>query len=172
MRIIEPHSPSMRARIATARPRHGFTAIELMAVIAIVAILAAVAAPSFRQLIATQRVRGASSALAESLWVARAEALKRNTDVGFVFADAATGWEVPDPAGGAVPLLTQPAYPAVRSQTQSAGSVHFNFNAYGRLSTGSGWIQLSDDGAGVFRCVVVSTTGRATAAQGKCVGAP
>ncbi|HEY9064180.1 MAG TPA: GspH/FimT family pseudopilin [Burkholderiaceae bacterium] len=172
MRIVEPPRPSTRDRQATARRRRGFTAIELMAVVAIVAILATVAAPSFRQLIATQRVRGAASALAESLWVARAEALKRNTDVGFVFADISAGWEIPDPGGGAVPLLTQPAYTAVRSQTQSAGSVQFNFNAYGRLSTGSGWIQLGDDDTGVFRCVVVSTTGRATAVQGKCNGLP
>lgn len=169
---IEPHSSSARIEDTTARSQRGFTVIELMTVIAIVAILAAVAAPSFKQLIATQRVRGASSALSESLWVARAEALKRNTDVGFVFVDAGTGWVVPDPEGGAVPLLTQPAYPAVRSRTQSAGSVQFSFNAYGRLSTGSGWIELSDDNASVFRCVVVSTTGRAAAVQGRCDDLP
>jgi type IV fimbrial biogenesis protein FimT len=158
----------MVAESAPKRRIRGFTLVELVTVIAIVAVLAAVAAPSFKKLIATQNVRSASSALTESLWVARTEALKRNTDVGFLFADVAAGWSVPDPNGGPTPLLTQAAYPSVSSLTQSAGSVQFRFNAYGRLSTGSGWIQLSDDRAGVFRCLVVSTSGRAAAVNGKC----
>ena len=100
--------------------------------------------------------------------MARAEALKRNADVGFVFVNAATGWTVPDPGGSPTPLLTQSAYPAVTSAAESGGSVQFSFNAYGRLSTGSGWIQLGDDQAGVYRCVTVATTGRATTTNGKC----
>lgn len=150
------------------RRERGFTLVELMTVIAIVAVLAATAAPSFRQLIATQRIRGAASALTESLWVARAEALKRNADVGFLFAGAASEWNVPDPAGGNTPLLTQSAFPTVSSVMQRGGNVLFNFNAYGRLSTGSGWIQFGDDPSGIYRCLVVATTGRATATNGKC----
>lgn len=150
------------------RRERGFTLVELMTVIAIVAVLAATAAPSFRQLIATQRIRGAASALTESLWVARAEALKRNADVGFLFAGAANDWSVPDPAGGNTPLLTQSAFPTVSSVMQRGGNVQFNFNAYGRLSTGSGWVQFGDDPSGIYRCLVVATTGRATATNGKC----
>ncbi|MDP3823388.1 MAG: GspH/FimT family pseudopilin [Burkholderiales bacterium] len=146
----------------------GFTLVELMTVIAIVAILAATATPSFRQLIAAQRIRGAASALTESLWVARAEALKRNADVGFLFAGAATEWSVPDPDGGNTPLLTQSAFPTVSSVMQRGGNVQFRFNAYGRLSTGSGWVQFGDEPTGIYRCLVVATTGRATATTGKC----
>ena len=84
-----------------------------MTVVSIVAILVTVAAPSFAEMMATQRVRGAASALTESLWLARAEATKRNTDVGFAFADRATGWTIPDPAGSATPLLVQAGFAAI-----------------------------------------------------------
>lgn len=152
------------------RPRCqcGLTLVELAVVIAIIAIFTALAAPSFRQMAAQQRVRSAASAITESLWVARAEALKRNREVNFVFADAATQWSVPDPDGGPTPLLTQPAHRSVSSSTQSGANVQFTFNAYGRLSNGSGWIQLGDVAAGIYRCLRVATTGRATSTEGKC----
>jgi len=55
----------------------GFTLIELLVTIAIAAILAAVAAPAMRDIIATSRLKGHSAALQESLMLARSEAIKR-----------------------------------------------------------------------------------------------
>jgi type IV fimbrial biogenesis protein FimT len=163
----------MRAeRSPAARPRHraaaGFTLIEMLTVLSIVAILATIAAPSFGQIVAAHRVRAATSALTESLWVARAEATKRNTDVGFSFNDPQAGWTIPDPAGGRTPLLVQAGFGSIEFATQGGDVVQFSFNAYGRLSTGSGWVQVSDPHAGVYRCVMVSTTGRASTAKGPC----
>ena len=159
-------------RSLAARPRRragrGFTLVELMTVVSIVAILVTVAAPSFAEMVATQRVRAAASALTESLWLARAEATKRNTDVGFALIDAQTGWTIPDPAGSATPLLVQSGFGGIEFTTQSGDAVHFNFNAYGRLSAGGGWVQVGDAHAGVYRCVAVSTTGRATTTKGRC----
>ncbi|MBD9392194.1 GspH/FimT family pseudopilin [Acidovorax sp. ACV01] len=60
-----------------ARPSHGFTAIELMVVVAIVAILAALAGPSFRDLMDGFRVRGATEEITNSIYFARSEAIKR-----------------------------------------------------------------------------------------------
>lgn len=57
--------------------QRGFTAIELMVVVSIVAILAALAAPSFQPLIERWRVRDATESLQSSLYFARSEALKR-----------------------------------------------------------------------------------------------
>ena len=154
---------------ASPTPRQcGLTLVELTIVVALVAIFASMAGPPFRQLVARQRVHSAASAITEALWVARAEALKRNREVGFVFASAAADWNVPDPDGGATPLLTQAAHRSVSSTTQSGAAVQFTFNAYGRLSSGSGWIELSDAGAGVYRCLTVATTGRAKGIEGKC----
>ena len=59
----------------------GFTAIELMVVIAIVAILAALAAPSFKPLIERWRVRTAAEGLQSTIYFARSEAIKRGGNV-------------------------------------------------------------------------------------------
>ena len=150
------------------RGSHGFTLVEMMTVLSVVAILITVAAPSFAEMVATQRVRAAASALTESLWLARAEATKRNTDVGFAFSDAQAGWTIPDPAGSATPLLVQAGFSAIEFATQGGAEVRFTFNAYGRLSGGSGWVQVGDPHTGVYRCVTVSTTGRAATTKGVC----
>ena len=59
----------------------GFTAIELLVVVSIVAILAALAAPSFTPLIESWRVRQATEQLQSSLYYARSEAIKRGGQI-------------------------------------------------------------------------------------------
>ncbi|QIL78771.1 prepilin-type N-terminal cleavage/methylation domain-containing protein [Diaphorobacter sp. HDW4A] len=72
----------------TSAPRHharrvnGFTAIELMVVVGILAILTALAAPSFVPVIERWRVRQASESLQSTLFMARSEAIKRGGNVG------------------------------------------------------------------------------------------
>ena len=61
------HIPSVQAR----RFVTGFTAIELMVVVSIIAILTALAAPSFTPLIENWRVREASEQLQSTLYYAR-----------------------------------------------------------------------------------------------------
>ena len=61
----------------TGNSERGFTSIELMVVVAIMAILAGLAAPSFKPLIERWRVRQASEALQSTLYAARSEAIKR-----------------------------------------------------------------------------------------------
>lgn len=58
-------------------PLHGFTTVELMVSIAILAVLSAVAMPSFRTLFERWRVMQTTEDLKSSLMLARSEAIKR-----------------------------------------------------------------------------------------------
>jgi type IV fimbrial biogenesis protein FimT len=151
-------------QITSLRIRRGFTLIELVVVIAIVAILSAVAAPSFRNLIAAQRVRSAASAITESLWLARSEAIKRNASVSFTLSSStmSNGWQIVD---GATVLHRQDGAPAV---ALASGGGTITFNPYGRLTAGSGDIGLAIASANVSRCISVATNGRATVRSGSC----
>ena len=64
-----------------ARRSAGFTIIELMATLTLVAVLAALAAPSVHEMIATARLKSHNSALQSSLMLARSEAINRKKRV-------------------------------------------------------------------------------------------
>lgn len=59
----------------------GFTITELLVVVAIFGILAAITLPSFKSLSQSQRVKNASYDLFSALSLTRNEAIKRNSDV-------------------------------------------------------------------------------------------
>ena len=70
-----PISPSNQ------NPLRGFTLIETMVVVAILAILIALAAPSFTPIIERWRVRQPAEQLKDTLYLARSEAIKRSGGV-------------------------------------------------------------------------------------------
>lgn len=158
---MAPSKITVRARRAAARAARGFTVVELMIVVSVVAILASIAGPSFREIVAAQRVRSAASALGEALWLARSEALKRNAEVGFGFDNVGNGWAI---QSGGVTLHTQDALPGVAS-----GAASFAFNAYGRLSTRDGVpLEIGVPDTAAKRCVAVTSTGHASTRDGAC----
>ena len=59
----------------------GFTMIELMVVVAIIAVLATVAAPSFKDAILSNKLAGFANSFVSSVQLARSEAIKRNSTV-------------------------------------------------------------------------------------------
>ncbi|WP_181880944.1 GspH/FimT family pseudopilin [Crenobacter cavernae] len=63
------------------RHQRGFTLLELMITLSVLAILVAVAAPAFNQTMASSRAAGLSNALVGSLNLARSEAIKRGQTV-------------------------------------------------------------------------------------------
>src|SRR4051794_31636204 len=77
-----------RARIS----QRGFTATELVVVVAIIGIMAAFAAPSMSKLMQTQKVRSVSYDLFADLTFARSEAIARGHNVEFKAVGATTDW--------------------------------------------------------------------------------
>ena len=77
------HPRSQRSNRKTSSPQatKGFTVIELMVVVSIVAILLALATPSFTPLIERWRVQQTIKGLESTLYYARSEAIKRGGNV-------------------------------------------------------------------------------------------
>jgi type IV fimbrial biogenesis protein FimT len=81
-------------RVVLKLKRHeGFTLIELMIVVVIVAVLLAIAVPSYREWIVNAQIRTKTESVLSGLQIARVEALKRNTAIFFDMATD-TSWSV------------------------------------------------------------------------------
>lgn len=76
--------------------RSGFTLIELMITIAVLAILAAIALPSFQSTLERLRVNGAAENFFADLQYARSEAIKQNRNVLFQVDAAAWCYGIDD----------------------------------------------------------------------------
>lgn len=76
-------SPPLRPRLSppASKPISGFTAIEMMVVVAIVAVLAALAGPSFIPLMERWRTRQGAEEFKSTIYFARAEAIKRSGNI-------------------------------------------------------------------------------------------
>lgn len=142
------------------RTQSGFTLIEAMMVVAVLAVLSAAALPELRSFMASQMVKTPASDLYASLVLARSEAIKRNAAIDIVPAatDWAKGWEV---RSGGTALRTQNGYPTRVSISSSvAGTVTYGGN--GRLSTSATnfRVLVPTDPKARMRCVSVDVTGR------------
>ncbi|MFD0667697.1 MULTISPECIES: GspH/FimT family pseudopilin [unclassified Ramlibacter] len=161
----------MTARPAPAHRAPGFTLIELLVVVSLVAILAALAAPGMRSLVASQRVRTTASDLHLALVKTRSEALKRNAPVTLRPANAgdwASGWQIVATVDGTLRVVdVTPVRGSVQVQsTPAIASVVFGYD--GRTSAAAGGVQfsVSDAGTSQARCVSIDPAGRPYTREG------
>ncbi|WP_119157202.1 GspH/FimT family pseudopilin [Caldimonas tepidiphila] len=154
-----------------ASAARGFTLIEAMVVVGMVAILSTVAAPSFRSFIGTMNSRTAAFDLISDLSMARSEAIKRNQQVVLqpvVAGDWSKGWRVV--SGGAV---LRERGELASSLAIAAAPASLQFRPNGRLADevadgNLAWsISSTISGVGA-RCVVITPTGSARSKAGTC----
>ena len=114
--------------------QRGFTLIELLITIAIVAILAALVAPSFKVMLANAQIRTAAQASFDGLQLARVEAIRRNQRVMFV-KGTLSAWDVKVEGDGSTVQARTAAdgSPAVAIAATPLGATKVTFDGLGRV---------------------------------------
>jgi type IV fimbrial biogenesis protein FimT len=162
------------------RLQAGFTMVEMMIVVFIIAILSALAVPSMKGMIRTQQVKTISFDIFASLTLARSEAIKRNINVTMapLAGGWATGWTVTDGNGN---VLRDQQYTSGLANITLTGPANVVYNSAGRLTAGA--IPLPfvltftnlDDPAEADRqerCVMLDLSGRPRSGLGKTTAVP
>lgn len=138
----------------------GFTILELVIVMAIIATLSAMALPQFSRMIRDQRVKNAAMDFYASMIMARSEAIKQGNDITInpnSAANWASGWQIVDSGGATVKI--QDAIPGVAA----TGPANLVYRRDGRLSnTAAQTFVLSSptDATIAARCVRIDPSGR------------
>ena len=167
----------------------GFTIIELMVVLALVGVMAAIAAPSFSNMIKTTRIKGVASDLHMSLLKARSEAVKRNDSVAVaaVGGNWQSGWHIDDTAGLAACLADSPDFDLCLENRSAAEGVTITtkpgcggvaaitdvtYTRSGRIqgltTANRPCFEISADNTDKKRCVTVEVSGIPAVRQQSC----
>ncbi|GLS28165.1 GspH/FimT family protein [Marinibactrum halimedae] len=160
----------------------GFTLLELLVTLTIVAILAAIAAPSFSNLIANSRMNSAETRMVNAIQMARSEASARNQEV---FVNAADGWggriivaadtnaDGEFDADDAIVKIFNPAEAGVTIATEPADRTQLSYLGTGRLNnpatSASEFVMCSEESA-QGRRITLNAVGRLGVANEDCSG--
>ena len=156
-------------RSPTRRGAGGFTLIEMMTVVTILAVMAGLAAPSMSRLLAQQRLKAAASDLHLAMVKARGEAIKRNCNVGVAPAGTwASGWTVapvtsatpPDcPVGTGATVLQHGPTSSVTVTSDAAVVIYMGTGRTTPATAGSTFV-FSSSSTDTSRCMAIDSTGR------------
>ena len=138
----------------------GFTLVELLVVIALLAILATIAIPNFATLIANNRATAAANDLLGAMFLARSEAVKLNNPMVITpnGGNWAAGWSI---TRNDVPVRTRGALARV---TIAAEPAFISFGPAGNANPPAFTFTVTAIGGGnPSRCVSVIASGNATA---------
>lgn len=159
----------------------GFTIIELMTTLVVIAVLAAIALPSFQGVIRSNRVATTSNEILASLALARSEATKGVGKAGVCpSSDGATcatgtdwgiGWMVWREDHDSTGVITTPVRfsQASPKMTITGPSGGLEFTVQGRLDGSAQTFQVGPkDAQDPIRCVSVNVTGQHRITKGAC----
>jgi len=133
-------------------PAKGFTLIELVITITVVAVLIALGLPSFTEWIQNTQVRNAAESALNGLQVARSEAVRRNGYTQFILGPG-TGWRVialTPPSGGVGAACQETAEIQRREGAEGSANATVTATPAGETTvtfTPLGWV-----GAGTTAC--------------------
>lgn len=126
------------------RRLQGLSLIEILVVVAIVAVLAAAGIPSFNDWIQNTQIRTAAESIASGLQNARAEAIRRGTPIEFTLTGnggaGETGWQIVERNTGTILQTVTPGEGARNAMlTATPGDARtVTFSSLGRVATSNG----------------------------------
>lgn len=190
--LIGFKNPLIKPFVCQNRPlvrNRGVTLIELIIVLTIAGVLAALAAPGMQTFVSSNRLASQVNDLLADISLARSEAIKRNTDTGVCVTDSAgtdcvvagnwvNGWlvyyvcpstDTTCTAGNNVVLKVHEALSGKNTLTALADALVYTKN--GVLISGSvvgDYFTLCDPRMGKSRVLNIQLTGRPALAQGTC----
>lgn len=147
----------------------GFTLIELMVTVAVLALLMTIAAPSFRDILESQRMRAAAFDLMADLTLARNEALKRGAiPAPVTLSPASAGWV----EGWTMTVGTETL--SKRNQIGAGvtvtGPATLTFDRNGRVSSTANVTRfaLTNTSGNRKRCISLDPSGRPKSSTTEC----
>lgn len=147
----------MKNSTLSSREQEGFTLVEMMLVVIVLAILAALAMPSFTTMIANQRVTSAAQELQTLLQYARAEGVYKRTQS--TVTAAAQTWQA---KVGTQVLREATLSDSVTVEAGSSGGVIFEVTGQARPASGGGTsysASISGTNASRVQCLTVTGAG-------------
>jgi type IV fimbrial biogenesis protein FimT len=169
--------PLSKSCYLSPSPAQGFTLIELMITLAVMAILLGIAAPSFNNVVLSNKLSSYANNLVASANLARSEAIKRNSAITLCASSNGTscaasgGWEqgwVIKTTSGTQIIQTQPAAASGFKITEGSALLSMDFDPSGVGTSSAASLKIcraTPTSGDQERVVSISATGRASVAK-------